>query len=232
MFDPNANASPINRIPPVILAIFLLVTGLEILFQLTQRDMIGRPELLGLRVDLIQKYGFVDTLFEYMRVNHVYDWETLHRFVTFPFMHFSGQHAIMAGLMFLAIGKGVADYFHPLSVVALFVIVNFVGALAVGLLGSHNQYLVGLFTAVYGFLGAVVWMMIYRPGTLKRGSKTALQLVGFLVVMQIVFHFAIRGDDEWINRFAGLGTGFLLSYVLGPDGLQRVRGFIDQMRQR
>ncbi len=232
MFDPNANVSPINRIPPVILIIFLVSVGFEVAFQLTERDMIGHPEWLGLRNSTIQQFGFINSVFDYMLTVRDIGVDTLPRFLTYPFLHYSLQHSIFGVLMFLAVGKGVADHFHPMAVLALFMGVSIAGALAVGVLGSHNHYLIGLFTPIYGFLGAIVWMLIYKPHLARRGSRTAFQIVGFLIVMQVVFHFAIRHDDEWLNRFAALGTGFLLSFVLAPDGRARLRSWVDAARQR
>ncbi len=232
MFDPNSNLSPFNPLPPVIVILALVISGIEITLQLGSAGLVGGTDAVGWRLETIRALGFFDNVFEYMRQTRTYDWNTLGRFITYPFVHFAFSHAVFAVVMLLAIGKAVGEVFHTASVLALFFTSSITGALAYGLFGNPVYPLVGSYPAIYGFLGAYTWLLWLNAGATGESRLLAFRLIGLLMILQIGYRLAFGGGDEWVGDLAGFITGFLLSFVLAPDGRARMGRWVTFLRQR
>ncbi|PCJ73161.1 MAG: rhomboid family intramembrane serine protease [Rhodobacteraceae bacterium] len=232
MFDPNADKSPFHEIPPVIVAFAVIVGGIEIMMQLSTRGYIGGEAGISWRVDAIRAFGFYDPIFEYMRETGTFNWETLGRMITYPFIHFAFTHAAFAVVMILAIGKAVAEVFHTVSVIILLVVCTIVGATVYGLVADTQYPLIGSYPAVYGLLGAFTWLLWLKAGATGESRLKAFQLIGFLAALQIFYRLAFGGGNEWAADLAGFAAGFLLSFVLAPDGRARIAGWVEVLRRR
>ena len=226
MFDPNADKSPFNEIPPVIVALAVIVGGIEIMMQLSSRGFIGGEEGISWRVDAIRAFGFYDSIFEYMRETRTFNWETMGRMITFPFIHFAFTHAAFAVVMILAIGKAVAEVFHTVSVIILLVSCSVIGAAAYGLVDDSQFPLIGTYPAVYGLLGAFTWLLWLKAGATGESRLKAFRLIGFLLALQLFYRLAFGGGNDWAADLAGFATGFLLSFVLAPDGREIGRAHV------
>ncbi|MBL4872082.1 MAG: rhomboid family intramembrane serine protease [Rhodobacteraceae bacterium] len=232
MFDPNADKSPFNEIPPVIVALAVIIGGIEIMMQLSSRGFIGGENGISWRVDAILAFGFYDPIFEYMRETRTFNWETLGRMITYPFIHFAFTHAAFAVVMILAIGKAVAEVFHTVSVIILLVACTVVGAIAYGLVADTQYPLIGSYPAVYGLLGAFTWMLWLKAGATGESRLKAFRLIGVLAALQIFYRLTFGGGNDWAADLAGFVTGFLLSFVLAPDGRARIAGWVEVLRRR
>jgi len=232
MFDPNSDKSPFNELPPVVIALAIIIGGTEIMMQLASNGFIGGENGVGWRVDAIRSFGFYDPIFEYMRETGTYNWSTLSRFVSFPFVHFAFTHAAFAVVMILAIGKAVGDVFHPVSVIVLFVASSIIGALAYGLVGDSQYPLIGAYPAVYGFLGAFTWLLWLKAGATGDSRLKAFRLIGVLLALQLFYRVAFGGGNDWVADLAGFATGFSLSFVLAPDGRARILNWVEFLRKR
>lgn len=232
MFDPNADKSPFNEIPPVIVALAVIIGGIEIMMQLSSRGFIGGEEGISWRVDAIRAFGFYDPIFEYMRETRTYNWETVGRMITYPFIHFAFTHAAFAVVMILAIGKAVAEVFHTVSVILLLVACLVIGAIAYGLVDDSQYPLIGMYPAVYGLLGAYTWLLWLKAGATGESRLKAFRLIGFLVALQLFYRLAFGGGNDWAADLAGFATGFLLSFVLAPDGRARIVRWVEVLRRR
>lgn len=232
MFDPNADKSPINALPPVVIVLGLIIGGVEIVLQLAAQGYIGGIQGVTWRNDLVFAFGFFGNVFDYLVESQNFSQDALRRFVTYPIVHFSAMHAGFAVLLILAIGKFVAEIFHPISVLVLFFISSITGALAVGILGTTEYPLIGAYPAVYGLIGAYTWILWLAAGADRASRLRAFQLAGILLALQLFYRFSFGGSDEWIAEFAGFFTGFLLSFVLAPDGRQRILRWREYIRDR
>ncbi len=232
MFDPNANVSPVNPLPPVIVILALAIAGIELTLQLATAGFIGGPNGVGWRLETMRALGFFDNVFEYMRQTDTYDWNTLGRFITYPFVHFAFTHAAFAFVMILAIGKAVGDIFHTFSVLAIFFISSITGALAFGLLADSQYPLIGSYPAIYGLIGAYTWTLWLNASADGESRLMAFRLIGLLMALQLIYRFFFGGSEEWIADLAGFVTGFLLSFVLAPDGRARINRWVVQIRKR
>ena len=84
--------------------------------------------------------------------------------------------------------------------------------------------LVGGYPAVYGLLGAFTFLLWTRLGQEHANQLRAFSLIGILLAFQLVFGVLFGGAGKsWIAEIAGFVIGFLLSFVLVPGGLGRVR---------
>ena len=241
MFDPNADKSPFNELPPVIVALALAIALIEVALQLGAKGFIGGPAAVGWRVEAIQTFGFFDSVFEFMRQTGTYDLNTVMRFVTYTFVHLALTHAIFAIVLILAIGKAVAEIFHPASVLAVYFLSAIMGVLAYGVFFDSPVQIVGAYPAVYGLLGAFTWMLWLKAGATGDSRVNAFRLAGLLFAFQLVYQiFALIAYDQsfaatssqWVGRLVGFITGFLLSFVLAPDGRARIVGWFLMLRKR
>ena len=238
MHHPNHNASPFNDLPPIVVALVVLIGGIEIALQAGAAGLVGGPEAIGWRSTMIQRFGFFDTVFEFMRENSQYPLEGLMRFVTYAFVHFEAVHAVFACVMLLAIGKFVGERFSGFSVLAVFFASSAVGALAFGLFVREQAFLIGAYPGIYGLLGAFTWTLFMSYERAGEKRIKAFQLIGLLMGLQLAFRLvssalgAGDGGADWIADLLGFGTGFALSYVLAPDGPRRVADWLARMRNR
>ena len=58
--------------PKSVIFLIFLVAFVEFVLQLGQKGLIGEQASIGWRMELIQKYGFFDAIFEWMRDNNAY----------------------------------------------------------------------------------------------------------------------------------------------------------------
>ena len=69
------NESPVNPLPPVVVALFLVIAGVEVAFSLGARGIIGGPEAVGWRLAGIQKYAFSGEIFDWMIETRIFPTE-------------------------------------------------------------------------------------------------------------------------------------------------------------
>ena len=57
MFDPDADAPPINPLPPVVIVLVLMIGAVEGVLQLAEAGVIGAPGGAGWRLEWGRQYG-------------------------------------------------------------------------------------------------------------------------------------------------------------------------------
>ena len=232
MFEDDHNASPINPLPPVVILFCLVIGGIELVMQAAERGLIGGPGGIGWRIDAITSFGFFDTVFAWMLETSSFPPEHLMRFVTYLAFHGSFTHALFTIVFVLAIGKMVAEVFSTLSFVVIFFVSGFVGALAYGLFLDTPVPLIGAYPSVYGLIGAMTFMLWVLARIKGENQYRAFSLIGFLLGIQLFFKLVFGGGDDWVADIAGFVTGFLLSFVLAPDGSERLIKVVGRIRRR
>ena len=225
MSSPKSD-SPVNPMPPVVVALFLMILLLEAVFSLGARGLVGGPEAVGWRQGAIQDYGFNAEIFGWMLQNGVWPSEHLQRFVTFIFIHGSFTHALFAGIMLLALGKFVGEVFSQWATLLLFVASAIGGALVFGLIAPDRPWLIGAFPGVYGLIGGFTYLLWLRLGQMGANQARAFSLIGVLMVLQLVFGLLFGSNSTWLADVAGLGFGFVLSFFLAPGGWAKIRAKI------
>jgi len=217
------NASPVNPLPRVVIALFAVVMGIEALFSLGAQGIIGGPQAIGWRLGAIQGYAFSAEIFQWMLANGRWPTEHLARFVTYPFIHGNFTHALFAGVVLLALGKFVGEVFRGWAVLAVFFGASIGGAAIYGLLAASPIPLLGAFPGVYGLIGAFTYLLWLRLGQEGGPQIRAFTLIAFLMGIQLVFGILFGGSRDWIADLSGFVFGFGLSFVVSPGGFARLR---------
>jgi membrane associated rhomboid family serine protease len=225
--NPDYNAPPLNPLPPVVWLLVLPIVAVEIVLSLGTRGIVGGPAATGWRLAALQDYSFFDPAFEWMLENRTFPPELLVRFISYPFVHGSFTHALLAVVFLLALGKFVGEVFRAWALVAVFFASAIAGALAYGLVLDTRVPLFGAYPAVYGLIGAFTFILWARLGAMRADRRRAFVLIGFLMLFQLVFgivNWLLFGSTSfvWVADLAGFGAGFLLSFVVSPGGWSAV----------
>lgn len=213
----------INPLPPVVAALFLVLMGIEVAFQLGTRGYVGGPEAVGWRLAAIQRYAFSGDIFDWMWENSRWQLEHLMRFVTYPFVNTSFTQALFVGVFLLAMGKMVAEVFGNLAFLLIFVVSGIGGALAYALLLNDPLPLIGGFPPVYGLIGAFTFILWRSLSLVGANQSRAFSLISILMGIQLVFGLLFDGNNDWVADLAGFATGFGLSFFVSPGGWARLR---------
>lgn len=221
------NEAPVNPLPPVVAAMFLVLLGIEAFFSLADMGMIGGRDAVGLRFGYIERFGFSGQVFDWMLDNARYPPEHLIRFVSYPFLHGSFYEALFGMVFLLAMGKIVTESMGALAFVAIFFVSAVAGALCFGLF-SNDPWLVGAYPSDFGLIGGFTYLLWLRLGQEGGPQMRAFGLIGMLMGIRLVFGLLFGTDDTWIADLGGFLAGFLLAVVMVPGGwrrfLHRVRG--------
>lgn len=231
MSDPHDPYSepPFNPISHEVIAMVLVVLGIELLFTLGARGLIGGPEAIGWRLAAVQSWSFSDPVWEWMLEHRHFPAEHLARFFTYPFVHLSFTHAVFVIVFLLALGKLVTEAFGGIAFWLIFFVASTVGALAYGVILDDPRPLLGGYPGVYGLIGAYTFILWTNLGSMGENQLRAFSLVGFLLGFQLLFGLLFGGSNDWIADLGGFAAGFLLSFVLAPGGWRRL---LDKLRQR
>ncbi len=222
MFDPDHNASPFNALPPIVVALVVVILGIELVLQAAGAGFIGGPTGVAWRLLAWSQFGFSDPVFEWMRTNGQYPANVLWRFVSYAFFHQSMMHAVFAAVLLLAIGKFVGERFRASYVILIFLVASAAGALGYGLVLNVGQPLIGAYPGVYGLLGAFTWVLWIGSDGDRSKQLSAFRLVGFLLGLQLFFQIINLGGYEWVADLFGFIAGFALCFVLAPGFIANI----------
>jgi membrane associated rhomboid family serine protease len=216
------NEPPLNPMPPVVMALFIVIVGVEAAFSLGSYGLIGGPTALGWRLEATERFAFFGQVLRWMLSTGQFPPEHLVRFFSYPFVHASFTHALFAGVMLLAMGKMVAEALGSVRTVVIFFASTFAGALAYGLVIETQVPLIGAFPAVYGLIGGFTYLLWLRLGQMGAQQVRAFSLIGMLLAIQLVFGLIFGGSKDWVADLAGFVTGFTLTLLLVPGGWERL----------
>lgn len=215
--------------PPVVIALFLVIVGIEVAFTLGARGIVGGPTAVGWRISFLERFAFSSEIFAWMRETGRWPVEHVIRVFSYPFVHATFTHALFAGVMLLALGKMVGEAMGSFAVVVIFFVSAAGGAVIYALAVGNPTPLIGAFPAVYGLIGGFTYMLWLRLGQLGENQIRAFTLIGFLLFIQLVFGLLFGANAEWVADISGFVIGFVLSTVLVPGGWSKL---INRLRQR
>ncbi len=227
--EQDPNISPVNPLPPVIVALALAFAVIEIAVTLGSKGLIGGPQAVGWRIALVSDYAPSGFLLDRMIETHTYTPDLLLRFVTYPFIHANFTHMVFSVVILLAMGKVVGEVFKGWAVLVVFFASSIGAALIYGLVISSRVALIGAMPGVYGLIGAFTFVLWMSLGLHNANRMRAFSLIGFLMGIQLVFGVLFGSTQDWIADLSGFAIGFLLSFVVSPGGWARV---LDTLRQR
>ncbi|MBL4806563.1 MAG: rhomboid family intramembrane serine protease [Rhodobacteraceae bacterium] len=223
---------PFNPLNPVVIILTLMIVGTEATLQLADRGIIGGINSVSWRNYLLINFAFHDAVFEHILQNRQLEPAVIWPFFTYPFIHLSIGHVAIGVTLFLAMGKTISEKFSGLAVLILFIVCSLVGAIVFGLVTEPGFPLVGAYPAVYGFIAAYTWIEYARLKKAGESVIPAFRLIVMLLIFRTVFALFMGARGSWPADFSGLITGFLLSFILAPDGRDRIRGWLALARRR
>lgn len=219
--DPNL--SPVNPLPPAVVALVLVIMGVEAAFSLGMRGLIGGPEAVGWRLEAFQSYAFSSEVFWWMVETGQWPVEHVIRFLSYAFVHGAFTHALFVCVFVLAMGKMVGEVMGDLAMVLIFVLSAMGGALGYAVFLNAPVPLIGGFPAVYGLIGAFTYILWRQLSLVGAQQSRAFSLIAFLMGAQLVFGLLFGGQKDWVADLCGFATGFGLSFFLAPGGWARIR---------
>ncbi|MEL7345781.1 MAG: rhomboid family intramembrane serine protease [Pseudomonadota bacterium] len=225
----HPDASPINPLPAVVVALTLMILGVEIVLWAAGRGLIGGAGGVGWRIDAMQSYGFSGRLFDWMVETGRFEFANTIRFVTYPFIHAGFLHLAMVLVFLLALGKMVSEVLGSMALIVTFFACAIVGALVFALLTQTEEILIGGYPSAYGLIGTYTFILWVRLGQTGQNQMQAFGLIGILMGIQLIFGVLFNVGLTWIAEVAGFVTGFLIAPLVAPGGLRRV---LDKLRQR
>ncbi len=221
--------SPFNAMPPVVIALAVVIGGLELMFQAATAGLLGGPGGIGWRLAAMEDYAVLDAVWRWMISTGQFPTEHLIRFVTYPLIHGGFIHAAFVVVFILALGKMVAEVYSVLAFLAVFWVSAIMGGLGFVVIMDSQYPLVGGYPGVYGLIGAFTFLMWMRAEAEGTGQMRAFGLIGALLGIQLLFGLLNGEFGEVVADFTGFATGLALSFVVSPGGWRRV---LVRMRQR
>ncbi len=227
------NLAAFNPVAPVVVVLVLAMVAVELVLQAQEHGLIGQRATGSWRHDLVSNIGFHKAVFDHILMGGKIEPKVVWPFWSYLFLHRSFMHMLVAAALLLAMGKMIADMFSGLAVAVLFVACGLMGALAFGWLSKDGGFpLIGAYPVFYGFIGTFTWIQIFDLRAKGRSILPAFSAVIGLVILRTGFMLYAGLANDWSADLAGLITGFLLAYILAPDGKDRIRGWVRAIRER
>ena len=226
----DLNAPPLNPLPPVVWALALPMIAIEVAANAGANGLIGGPDAVGWRAQLMQLFGFAPDYLRWMIENRQFPLNGLWRLVTYPLVHTQVMHALFVVVILLALGKFVGEIYRWWAVLATFLVATIAGALAFTLVPFTHAGLLGGYPGVYGLIGAYSFLLWVRLAGTGENQMRAFRLIGFLLALQVIIavvgiaYYGVEQGTTWdfVADIAGFVAGFLLAFVVSPGGWARV----------
>ena len=212
----------VNPLPAAVVALAAVIFGIEVMFELAQRGLMGGAAGLGWRSAAVRDWAFFGQVQQWMLTNLRFPPDLLVRYLTYPLLHLSFTHAVFVCVFILAMGKMVGEAMGNVAVLVLFFGSAVAGAVVYGLLVDPFP-LVGGFPGVYGLIGGYTFLMWVRARALNESQVMAFRLIALLLGIQLVFGLLFGARKDWLADLAGFASGFGLSFLVVPGGWARLR---------
>jgi membrane associated rhomboid family serine protease len=220
---------PFNKLPAVVVVLFVVMAGVELALTAGEAGLVGGPQAIGWRLGLVRDWGFSGNLFDAMWADGYFPPQHLARLLTYPFIHLSFTHALIAIVLMLALGKMAAEAMGQFAMLALFVLSGIGGALAYAVLLNDPVWLVGAYPAVYGLIGGYSFLLWRKQVATGGRQMEAFTLIAMLMVLQLIWSLFASVGYGWVAELAGFICGFAVSFLCAPGAWARI---LHRLRQR
>ncbi len=213
---------PLNPLPPVVVALFLIIAGVEAVLGLGARGIIGGPFAAGWRIEAIERFSFFPQLLARDLALGLPSVDVAMRLFTYPFVQASFTQALFVGVFLLALGKLVGEVMGTLAFLVVFFGSAIGGALFYALVLGAEFPVIGGFPAVYGLIGGytlILWVSLGRAG---QNQYRAFTLIGLLLLVQLVFGLLFGARTDWVADLGGFLSGFVLSILAAPGAVRAI----------
>lgn len=181
------------------ITILLVGVNVVIFFILS---LIGRPEDGSFLVEHGAMYA-----------PYVIEGGEYYRLFTAMFLHFDFYHLMNNMIMLAALGMNLEPETGSVKLLLIYLASGLGGNLLSLALNVSRRYLVvsaGASGAVFGLMGAMVWLVIRNKG---RVGRIYGQRIFLMVALSLYFGFASTGVDNYAH-VGGLITGFFAAVLL------------------
>lgn len=222
-----------NPVSPIVVVLVVAMVAIELVFQAAEHRLIGGPLAEGWRVEMMRFFGFHKAVFDHVLTGGEIEPKVIWPFLSYLFIHKSFMHMLIGSALILAMGKLISDMFSGLAVLVLFIVCGLTGALAFGLFSKVGGFpLIGVYPVFYGFIGTYTWIRIFDLRAQGQSILPAFSAVGMFLFFRGSLSLYVGVSNDWMADLTGLVTGFLLAYILAPDGKDRIKGWIWAIRKR
>lgn len=212
--------SPVNRVPPGVLMIFLIMLVIEVACSFGGLGVVGGPGAVGWRISLVEKLGFSPAVQDLVLRGRAGP-ELYLRYVSYPLVHGSFTHAAFGLALWLALGKFVAESYRAWAMAVIVLVSIVMGAVMLGLVGAYtntNPPLFGAYPAIYGLVGAYTYQIWLNLGARGENRMQAFSLIGILVGLQLVFGMLFGADPSWPAELGAFAAGGLTAILVAEGG--------------
>lgn len=223
------NAPPLNPLPMVIWALTLPMIAMEVVLGAGEAGIAGGPGAIGWRIEAITQSAVVPDLWREMWATGQFPLQHLARFLAYLFVHGGMTHAVFAVVILLALGKFVGEVLRWWAIAVIFFAAGIAGGLVYATFTTSPIPLFGAYPGDYGLVGAFTYLMWLRLAGAGARQYRAFAMIGTMMGIQLIFGLLFGGGQEWIADFSGFAVGFVLTVLLVPGGITRLR---ERIRQR
>jgi membrane associated rhomboid family serine protease len=175
-----------------------------------------------MRYGFINQFGLFPAALNTQIETGVFSWFELKRYISFSFIHSSSVGTAISCALLLAMGKFVGSVFSNVATLIVCICSAVGGAMIYALLVPNGPVLYGMFTGVYGLLGAHAFLRWVAFRAAGQPSLQAFSLIGFLIGIQIVFAISFGNTWVWVAELSGAIIGFFVCFFVAPGGFQRI----------
>lgn len=225
---PGYDERPVNPLPPVVWLIVLPLAAMEAWINAGTLGLAGGQTGIGWRNAMAQRWALEPQMLDQMLQAGQLTPDYAMRFLTYPLVHGSFIHALMAIVFILALGKFVGEVFRGWAVLTVFLTSTVAGGLAYSMVPGLTAWLFGAYPGAYGLIGAFTFILWARLGAEHANRARAFTLIAFLLGIQLVLGAIYGGKPDWVADLAGFAAGFGLSFVVAPGGVAHLMRLIRQ----
>ena len=195
------------------LVVIATCCGIELALQLADFRLIEYPRLRFLVYDY---FGFWPGLLGDWTPN--YPSQPVLMFLTYGFLHSGFLHVLFNMITLYSLSRVVILRVGQMRFLVLYILTILGGAIGFWLLTDTLRPMVGASGALFGLAGALIsWDYVDRF-TFRVGLWPVLRAVLFLVGLNIVLWWAMKGQLAWETHLGGFVTGWIVALLLDPRG--------------
>ena len=221
--------SPVNPLPPVVIALVLILGVIELVLSGADHGILGGPEGIGWRTTAIETFGFFTSVFDWMIENSRFPIHHVWRFITYAFAQPDPMQTVFVAVFVLALGKYVAENLGQRAVLAIFFVAAVVPALIYGAISTSRVPLIGGYPPAFGLVGAFVYVLWMRLRASGQDGRVALVIFAFFTLVQVGYGLWFSPSIVWITQLLGLWIGTAMGWLLFPGRLGRI---LERVRSR
>ena len=199
--------------------------------QLGKYGLIGGPEAVGWRIEMIRAFGFFDVVWERMLQTQQIKVDWIWPFVTYPFVNLSPVSALVGAAMIISIGAHLIREYSTLAFLVVFFVPTAAAAIAFGLASQSPQPLLGPFPSLFGLLGLYTWNLWFEAKAKGKSPWGAFRLAGFLLAFQLLRWLIFGQGKELVAEIAALVVGGLLGLFVTQQGKELLRRLFRMVRR-